>query len=828
MKSTRFGTIGCAVVFLLFGAPVFAETPKFQAGDRVGFVGDSITHDGGYQTQVMLFYATRFPERRFEAWNCGISGDSAGGAVKRYAWDIASHQPTVATIMLGMNDVGRYLYEDGKSGAAVEKLRREAIAANLANLDQLAGRLTRDGARVVFITPSLFDETGNQKTAKSPGVNGALKACAEGDRQLAAKYHAGLVDFNGPMEEINRREQAKDPNFTLIGGDRIHPGAVGHLVMAYLFLKAQGMSPTVAAMEIDAAKGVVLKQDNCTISKLSAKDGTVIFDCLEKALPFPVDAASETALALIPFMDDLNQETLKVSGLPAGDYGVLIDGRLLTTATATVLNAGINLADIPETPQYRQAREVQNILNERAGLEQTLRNFAQVEHWLFSDLKTRTPELERKMVADKLAELHRTKGQYNDYFISVLETYQKSVAQRTAVEHQMAERLDQAYAANQPKPHRYEIRPARLCILSTNLIENGSFAETANGWTWETWAKKPEPGGRVTDASPDRHCYRLHRDGDLANSLVYSVAAFKKDAQYVLSLAMKCEDVPEGDVEVRILCFGPGQAGKVGPLGWAMLPPGSGVCKLIGTGGTYAWRTFSVVLPPEAFPPDTNNFMLFISRRENGKGSLFIDDVSLVTEAPKKLECPNDGKAVFVAGVNLLPGDTSFETGVSEWGGGGLDTTEAFHGAASLKLPAGKSGGGSPRYFRLLEGGRPYVLSLYAKSSAPAQVKVEIWNQSWTIIGSGTLQTGTVWKRFAITLPSQSETGSININVSKPETSTLWLDAIQVNAGEKVMGYSPSEPLSIGLSGTGEPGEILLLGSAPLPLKLRCRNNTAQ
>jgi len=173
--------------------------------------------------------------------------------VKRYAWDIAAHKPTVATIMLGMNDVSRSLYAPGKSGPDVEKKRREAIARRNASIERLAEQLTQDGTRVIFITPSLYDQTGNQKSENLNGVNDALKACAEADRKLAARYAAGLVDFNGPMEAINRAGQAKDPEFTIVGPDRVHPGPVGHLVMAYLFLKEQGVPPTGAAMEIDAA-----------------------------------------------------------------------------------------------------------------------------------------------------------------------------------------------------------------------------------------------------------------------------------------------------------------------------------------------------------------------------------------------------------------------------------------------------------------------------------------------------------------------------------------------------------------------------------------------
>lgn len=437
-----------------------AQAPKFQDGDRICFIGDSITHGGGYHTQVLLFYLTRFPQMKLEASNCGISGDSAAGAVRRYDWDIAPHKPTVATIMLGMNDVRRDLYAEGKTGEAIEEQRRKAIEANLTNMDTLAGRLAQDGARVIFITPSLFDQTGNQANDKLTGVNDALKACAEGDRKLAEKYHGGVVDFNGPMEALNREGQAKDPAFTLIGTDRVHPGPMGHLVMTYLFLKAQGMTPTVSTMAIDAASAAVTMQDNATITQLVAKPDAVSFECLEKALPFPVGGAAEKALALVPWTNDLNQEILKVTGLKAGAYEVVIDGKSVLKTTADALAQGVNLAVIKDTPQAQQAKEVQTLLQRRADIENSkLRLFAQVEAGLLASLKDRTPESDQKAVTDKIASLRASTGPYNAHYIKVYENYLASISQRDSYLQQVPDLYKQAVAASQPKPHRFEIRP---------------------------------------------------------------------------------------------------------------------------------------------------------------------------------------------------------------------------------------------------------------------------------------------------------------------------------------------------------------------------------
>ena len=65
-------------------------------------------------------------------------------------------------------------------------------------------------------------------------------------RDLAAKNKGAVVDFHGPMTAFNLKQQRQDPKYTIVGGDRVHPGAPGMLMMAWLFLKAQGVSPVVS------------------------------------------------------------------------------------------------------------------------------------------------------------------------------------------------------------------------------------------------------------------------------------------------------------------------------------------------------------------------------------------------------------------------------------------------------------------------------------------------------------------------------------------------------------------------------------------------------
>lgn len=56
---------------------VAQQVAPFRSGDRVAFVGNSITDGGHYHSYIWLYYMTRFPEMRMQMFNCGVGGDTA-------------------------------------------------------------------------------------------------------------------------------------------------------------------------------------------------------------------------------------------------------------------------------------------------------------------------------------------------------------------------------------------------------------------------------------------------------------------------------------------------------------------------------------------------------------------------------------------------------------------------------------------------------------------------------------------------------------------------------------------------------------------------------
>ena len=283
----RRSITAAVVVFGLWLLGNSARAETFMDGETVCFLGDSITAGGRCQNLIADYYLTRFPERTIHFVNAGRSGDTAGGSLQRLQEDVIARKPTSVAIMFGMNDVNRGAYvadPDDKKKAA----QQQALNGYKANMEKVVGRIRAEAGNpsLLFITPTPFDQTVVlDKDNNQPGCNDGLGRCAEIVRELAAKNNATVVDFHGPMTALNLAQQKKDPKWTIVGADRVHPGPPGHLMMTWLFLKRQGAPSVVSKVAMNAAAGRVIDNANAEVTLVAKQDGGVRFTLLEKALP---------------------------------------------------------------------------------------------------------------------------------------------------------------------------------------------------------------------------------------------------------------------------------------------------------------------------------------------------------------------------------------------------------------------------------------------------------------------------------------------------------------------------------------------------------------
>ena len=330
---------------------------RFADGERVVFYGDSITHGGKYIYYLQVFQNLRHPGSNVRLINGGRSGDTASGGLRRFDRDILPIKANRAFVMFGMNDIGRGHWKSVEPSEKESAARAHAVDSYRANMTKLAGRFLDAGIKTVLITPSPFDQYGVFEKANIPFCNDpGLASCATIVRELAAAHNLGLVDLHAPMTQLFK-DHAADYHFCK---DRVHPGDEGHLIMAAHVLDAMHVSPVVARVQIDAAKGTVARTGrgqtmNVSVSALRAATSGVAFTYAPKALPFPKLPEYETAAAFYPLTERLNQEVIAVAPLAPGRYDLAFDGATVGTFSDEDFAKGVNVA-LLDTPNQKRAQ----------------------------------------------------------------------------------------------------------------------------------------------------------------------------------------------------------------------------------------------------------------------------------------------------------------------------------------------------------------------------------------------------------------------------------------------------------------------------------------
>ena len=456
------------LIFLLLLAscsllPITAQSvAPFQKGDRVTFVGNSITDGGHYHSYIWLYYMTHFPKMRVWMANCGVGGDTAKDILARFDDDVLTKNPSVLTFTFGMNDSGYYEY-NGADSADFARRKMEEAKQQFALCEEKLKSLK--GVRLVMIGTSPYDQTSTFNNDIYAHKNDNMQRVISVQKEAAKRNGWEFLDFNAPMVALNKKMQESDPNFTLIGSDRIHPDNDGHMVMAYLFLEAQGMKgKKVDDMQLDATKGKATKAENCRISKVKQTEGSLQFDCLAESLPFPLDTiahgwgfnhgAAEVTKTIPSFIDDLSDEHLTVKGLQVGQYELSIDGTIIDTLSSAVLSDGINLSQYRHTPQYQQALAVMALNETRWDVERRFREWA----WVNYDFMMPAGHLNDN--SEQGAQKFRELSKDNAWLASKRGTYEQMVRPevREAYKQEMDLLVDRIYDLNQPKKHTFLLK----------------------------------------------------------------------------------------------------------------------------------------------------------------------------------------------------------------------------------------------------------------------------------------------------------------------------------------------------------------------------------
>lgn len=370
--------------------PTKIENGPFRDGDRVCFIGDSITHRGLWLHYLETFYRTRFPERNIQFINCGIGGDTTGSLLKRLDYDILVHKPTVAVVMIGMNDSKNEYYQESHTEAELNAERERIVKRYRADYEKLIKKLKEAGTeRLVLATPTPYDQTAKVERTAWVGKNDTLKLLADEVRRLAQQWQVPCVDFFMPMNEANLRFQQTHPSFTLSGQDRVHPEALGHELMATLFLQNQHFELVTHRL-----KANLIQKPNFT------------FNLSKATFPYPI---SNSQLVDFAPTDFLTKQRFSITHLPKGRFQVAINNSVVGVFSQQNLKRGI-IVDVCDITSVRESvQKIQTFNFEKYELITQLRDLRAAEV-LFYDAKIDiTNDQQRQQAIEKMTNLRRKK-----------------------------------------------------------------------------------------------------------------------------------------------------------------------------------------------------------------------------------------------------------------------------------------------------------------------------------------------------------------------------------------------------------------------------------
>ncbi len=310
-------------------------------------------------------------------------------------------------------------------------------------------------------TPTIYDQTAEIATANNFGANDALKQCADFIEETAKKYKLPIVDYWTPMLKMNERLQRKDPSATIIGNDRVHPGAVGHFLMTSEFLKTQQPSELVSLCQLDAKRNRILESINCKIDHVEIKKNGLTFDLLESSLPFPKIEKDFNLDSLTDFTNDYNREMLVIQLLRKGTYSLYVDDVVIGDFSHKQFQSGINLTKYPQTPQNQQSELILDLFDQYWQLERRLRRLQYVE---MSILKINTAENaytleEIKNHFDKKMEQMKGASQsVMDYYNRTFEAYLKDKPEQIQMKTEAMDVFQRIQNHRGPTTHKIGIR----------------------------------------------------------------------------------------------------------------------------------------------------------------------------------------------------------------------------------------------------------------------------------------------------------------------------------------------------------------------------------
>jgi lysophospholipase L1-like esterase len=367
-----------AAIAALVLAQAFSPIPSGSRGDfpwkdgqRVVFLGDSITQAGIYIQDIEAYLYTRFPDRSYEIIDLGLSSETASGLnepglpqarpviLERLDRALQRTQPNLVLVCYGMND-GIYHPPSPEHLQAYQKGISEAVE-----------KIKASGAELTLLTPPPFDPKpiagrvqplgAKEYTYRHPfdQYDTVLGSYAD---WLVSKRPDGwpTIDIHASVNRSVAGLREADADFT-VAPDGVHPNASGHWLIAQEILKSWNVPS-----EVDSASVDVSGKTRSTGSIEMAHDGPLVRLSWTTKIPMPHDPSWNPRMVDREKIDErFNRHRLVVTGLEGPRYTLFEGAKQLGNFTKEELAGGIDLVRLPELSTNRRAAELRKLVVER-------------------------------------------------------------------------------------------------------------------------------------------------------------------------------------------------------------------------------------------------------------------------------------------------------------------------------------------------------------------------------------------------------------------------------------------------------------------------------
>ena len=213
-------------IMILFAAMTVLTSLRTKT-QKVVFFGDSITQAGAKPGGYIVLMKTALEQKgigsNYDLIGAGIGGNKIYDLYLRMDDDVLSQNPDVVFIWVGVNDV----WHKATSGTGTDADKFDKFYEAIIN------KLLDRHIRTILVTPAVIGE----KTDFTNQQDGDLNAYSQIVRNLAQKYHCGLIDLREIFHNYELKNNPGNKESGILTLDRVHLTDAGNQLVAEKMLE---------------------------------------------------------------------------------------------------------------------------------------------------------------------------------------------------------------------------------------------------------------------------------------------------------------------------------------------------------------------------------------------------------------------------------------------------------------------------------------------------------------------------------------------------------------------------------------------------------------